>query len=200
MSAVKVKAKRTMSCAGFYEFTEDELTEKHKQFHRLIARRNELEAKKKSVMAEFKAKSSELDLDIEKVDNDINTGRRQEEFDCILYLDFRDGAWMKVFESMEYGHEVKVAPFDFAKDQHMFDFYVKRNVDDAVKVISWNGEEIMRVPMSLQEMQMTIEDNVEDEEEDILDEEVEDDDLEESDEEDGFTFPDDLEEGEEDEQ
>lgn len=203
-----IKAKKTIFKNGFYEFTESELVEKKERYYRLNRKMKEIEARKKSAMDHIKAEISDINAEIEEVDSDINTGRRHDDFECICYLDQRNGEWMKVFESIEHGHEVDVLPFDFDKEKHLFPLDIERDVTNAVKKVKFQGEVIMSIPMTREELQMKIDDMVtpdeEDEvltqeEEEVVPEEEDDDELFPEEENDDFTFPDDLEKEEDDE-
>lgn len=156
MSQIKPKARGTAVKYGVYEFSDSELQKKGVDLANHHRKKRELEQKLKDIKSEYKNKQDKIDTEIERDANDLSTGTRDGDFECLVYLDLRNDQWHKVYESKEYGHEVAVELFDYEKDAHLFDFTTKRDDDNGVKKILWEGEEIMTLPYTAAERQLSI--------------------------------------------
>ena len=151
-----IKARGTSVKHGTYEFTKEELTKKGSDLAQALRDKAEAELDLKQIQSEYKDRVKRLELRIAQIGNDITTGERSGDMDCIVFLDERNGQFYKVWESKQYGHEVAAELFDFGKDQHLFDFETERDDVNGVKKVMHDGVVVMTVAYTAEERQMVL--------------------------------------------
>lgn len=153
---VLVKAKGKVLHYGRYEFSDDELQKKGNELVDVLHQKRKVEHEKKIAMQEFKNTLGALDQDQYLVEQDIETGVRECDMDCLVYLEDVDGTLMKIYESIDFGVEVAREVFDYARDRHNFDFTEIKDFDSGTKKILYEGVPVFTVAMSDGERQMNI--------------------------------------------
>jgi hypothetical protein len=85
-SPVMVKAKGTVMSNGVYCFNKEELQEKGHELVVALQEKRTVENEKKAAMQEFKNTLAALEADQYLVESDIETGERNGNMDCLMYL------------------------------------------------------------------------------------------------------------------